>query len=244
MLHYKIIHLQEVNSTNTYLKEYLRTDKAEEGTVILADQQSKGRGRGQNSWFSEEGMSLTMSILIRPSLKSNHHFMLNEFLSLAMVDVLAAYGIFSKVKWPNDIYIADKKIAGLLIENVIIGDVISESVLGIGLNVNQQRFPADLQNPVSMAQVMQRSAVLSEVRDKMLDCIARRYETLRTGNFNALHSEYSAHLYKRGEAISFTTAGQQMEGTLFNVFQSGELYVRLSNGKLQSYLFDTIRDLI
>jgi BirA family biotin operon repressor/biotin-[acetyl-CoA-carboxylase] ligase len=244
MIHNHIIHLQEVSSTNNYLKELSKEKELEEGTVILADYQTAGRGRGTNTWLADSGKSITMSVYIRPLLKAGHHFMLNEMLSVALVDVLASQGIYAMIKWPNDIYIADRKVAGLLIENVLHGDTISGSVLGIGLNVNQQKFPKELTNPVSMAQVLERSLVLPELTETILACITRRYEILKTGNMNQLHTEYSAHLYKRGEWISFDSKEQKVEGILFNVFQSGELCVRLNNGALQSYLYDEVQNLI
>jgi BirA family transcriptional regulator, biotin operon repressor / biotin---[acetyl-CoA-carboxylase] ligase len=243
MIHFNIIHLQEVNSTNAYLKELSKKEPVEEGTAIMADFQTAGKGRGNNSWFAGSGLNVLMSVLLRPSLKSSNHFMLNEMISLAVKDVLHSYNMHANIKWPNDIFVSNRKIAGILIENVLIGDEIVESVIGLGLNVNQQRFPVELTNPVSMAQVLDRSIALPELKKRVFDFIGVRYESLKKGEFGLMHSEYVSHLYKKGEKVYFTSGGEKKEGMLFNIFQGGELIIMHSNGTLQSYLFDDAQDL-
>jgi BirA family biotin operon repressor/biotin-[acetyl-CoA-carboxylase] ligase len=244
MIRYNSIHLQQVDSTNSYLKELAGKENVDEGTVILADFQTAGKGRGQNIWLAEAGLNLTMSVLIRPSLKAGDHFMLNEILSLAAVEMLYGYGIEVKIKWPNDIYVENKKIAGILIENVLMGDEIVTSVLGIGVNVNQLQFPETLPNPVSIAKISGKSVGLSEVKEKLLMSLSTRYTALKRGNYISLHTEYCSFLYKKGETIRYKTGEKISEAILYSVAQTGELIIQQNDGRLESYLYDDVQIVI
>lgn len=244
MLSYNFIHLQQVGSTNTYLRELIRNVRVREGTVILADHQTSGKGQGNNSWLSEAGLNLTMSILLRPSLDVSKYFFLNEFISLALVDTLKIYGIDATIKWPNDIYVTDKKIAGILIENVLVADKIVVSVTGIGVNINQVTFSENLPNPVSLAQLIGKSVVLTEVMNHLLKFYKQRYSELRDDEFTKMHSEYNALLFKKGEPIRYTSDSEIFEGILTEVNEEGELLIKSADGSNRSFQFGEIELLI
>ncbi len=237
MITYNVIHLQQVNSTNTYLKELSRDTRIKEGTVILSDWQTEGKGRGDNTWLSEAGLNLTLSILLRPSLDANRHFFLNEFISIALVDVLKEYDISATIKWPNDVYIGDKKIAGILIENVLIADKIVTSIPGIGLNVNQLVFPPGLVNPISLSQLLNRTIDLAEVREKLLRSIREQYSCLSACEYKPMHEEYNSLLYRRGENIRYKVGGKISSGVLTEVNEEGELIIRTENNRYVNFLF-------
>lgn len=155
-----LIHLTSTSSTNEYLYDLIfRDDSLTEGLVVWSDFQTSGKGQLSNVWESEEGMNLTFSMLFFPSfLPIQSQFLLSQFVSLGIVDYLSnEVGMKDvTVKWPNDIYWKNKKIAGVLIENLLMGNSISHTIVGVGLNVNQKKFLSDAPNPVSMATATKR----------------------------------------------------------------------------------------
>ncbi|MDR0825425.1 MAG: biotin--[acetyl-CoA-carboxylase] ligase [Prevotella sp.] len=149
-----IIHIEETDSTNNYLKDLQLKHKLEEGTVVWSDFQTAGKGQQGNSWESEEGKNLVFSIVFYPKkIKANEQFILSQIVSLAVADCLRTYTENITIKWPNDIYWKEKKICGILIENSLIDNVITRSVIGIGININQTKFESDAPNPVSLRQI-------------------------------------------------------------------------------------------
>src|SRR5690554_2262357 len=136
----KIVRLDEVESTNLYLRQLVREEHPEEGSVVIADYQTGGRGQMGNSWLSAKGENLLFSLLIYPrGVKANEQFIISRIASLAVKNTLDQFTDDIRIKWPNDIYWKDKKIAGILIENDISGRVITNSIIGIGININQDR---------------------------------------------------------------------------------------------------------
>ena len=236
MINYQIKHIQEVNSTNIYLKELTKQTIADEGTVILADFQTSGKGRGASRWVSDRSENLTFSILVKPDIKASFHFSLVEFVSLAIVDMLKLYGINPRIKWPNDIYIGDRKIAGILMENVLIESTISLSIVGIGININQEIFPEDIPNPVSMRQVNR-----NEVLSQLLEQFRNRYDQLKAGYFDLLYNEYCNNIYCLGQKIMYNKSGELLEGKLLNISENGELFIEDTKGELTGYLFGEIK---
>ncbi len=151
---YNVVWLEEVDSTNNYLKEWFRREPLGEGTTVVADYQTRGRGQRGNGWSSEKGENLLFSLLLYPKgIKANEQFILSRIASLAVKWVLDRFTGDICIKWPNDIYWGEKKIAGMLIENDLLRGEVTRSVVGIGINVNQRRFPAELPNPVSLRQI-------------------------------------------------------------------------------------------
>lgn len=146
------IALEEVSSTNTWLAQH--ADELLHLTMVTAERQTAGRGQRGNSWESEPGANLTFSLLIRPEgVPARSQFSISEATALAVTDLLAIYGVKATVKWPNDIYVGDRKICGILIEHAVMGTSIMHSIIGAGLNVNQTRFVSDAPNPVSLLQL-------------------------------------------------------------------------------------------
>jgi BirA family biotin operon repressor/biotin-[acetyl-CoA-carboxylase] ligase len=184
---FNIIPVSNINSTNDYLKNMHRKAKMPEGSVILADFQSEGKGQGMNTWYSGKGLNILMSILLYPGIRANRFFFLTEMISLALVDALKENGIQAKIKWPNDIYVGDQKISGILIENILLSDVIETSVVGIGLNVNEIDFPPEIPNPVSVKQITGKSLDLSSLINKLLEKVRLRYKSLLDNQFESMH---------------------------------------------------------
>jgi len=244
MIPYKITHLQQVNSTNTYLKEALTSKEIPEGTVILSDFQNLGRGTGQNKWVSEEGKNLTLSILLRPRIGIPDFFSLVEFVSLALIDVLAELNITARIKWPNDIYVDNKKIAGILIENTIDSGFIILSVVGIGLNINQESFPDDIPNPVSVKMLQQKPADRVKILSALLSAVEKRYQQLKENSIKDLHREYLNHVAGMNQRIKFMKDGKLHEGVLSDITRDGMLFIRTDDGDETGYLFGEIHLLL
>jgi BirA family biotin operon repressor/biotin-[acetyl-CoA-carboxylase] ligase len=140
-----LIHLPSIDSTNNYAKEYIAKSSPIDGTVILADEQYAGRGQTGNVWLSEPNKNLTFSLIYHTSfLLATEQFYLNMAVSLGIWSTVSNQLSTVKIKWPNDIYVNHQKIAGILIENTISGMYLKYSVIGIGLNVNQDTFPTDV----------------------------------------------------------------------------------------------------
>lgn len=187
--------IKSTNSTNTLLKELLAKGEWPEGErFIRAGYQTGGRGQAGNSWESEADKNLLCSVLVESQkTKDKRPFYLNVAVSVAVHRAVTRYGVPVSgltIKWPNDIYWQDKKIAGILVENAIIGNELKYSIAGIGLNVNQTEWHSDAPNPVSLKQIAKSDFDLDELTDRLLAEIDRALN-------EDVWDYYKAHLYRR-----------------------------------------------
>ena len=245
MAHY--LKVNQTASTNTYLSRLAATLPG--GTVIYTPSQTAGRGQKGNSWESEDGKNLTFSLLLkRPPVKARDQFYLSEAAALAVVEALtAAAGDGFTVKWPNDVYWQDKKVCGMLIENSLDGSDIAHSVVGIGINVNQERFLSDAPNPVSLINITGREHDL----DALLRQVCARIEGLvaNLGDENArkdLHRRYMAALYRNdGQEYPYEDAGgHRFMASVAGIAPDGTLTLCYNDGTLHDYLFKEVRHII
>ena len=162
-------------------------------------------------------------------------------MSLALIDLLTAYGVDAQVKWPNDIYVKNDKIAGILIENILSHDKISQTIAGIGLNINEDRFPEELPNPVSLRQITGKDYLLEQVLEKLLTAIRSRYEQVRHIDFAGLHAEYNSKLYLREVPSKFRKDNKLFTASIIEVKTSGELMLKMQNGETGNFLFGEIQ---
>ncbi len=163
---------KSIDSTN--LQAHRELPHAEEGTVWVADFQTAGRGQRGNSWESSKGENLLFTILLRPDfVPVADQFSISQITALAIVKYLESKGLQPKIKWPNDIYINDKKICGILIEHTLSGANLSASILGIGININQMVFESDAPNPTSLLlELQQRNSTLPPELWKMQQTVS------------------------------------------------------------------------
>ena len=170
----QIIRLAETDSTNNYLREQCAKDRLPEGSLVIADFQTAGKGQVGNSWESEAGKNLMFSILLYPDfLPANRQFLISQIASLSVKETLDEYTDSVTVKWPNDIYWKDRKICGMLIENDLSGHNLYCSIIGIGINLNQAVFRGDAPNPVSLFQIIGKEVDREEVLDRFLSVFYR-----------------------------------------------------------------------
>jgi BirA family biotin operon repressor/biotin-[acetyl-CoA-carboxylase] ligase len=175
--------------------------------------QSAGRGQPGNAWESEEDKNLLLSIIVYPgTVAPPDQFIISMSVSLAISDFLTLHGIKSTIKWPNDIYVDDRKIAGILIENSVRGSSIENSIIGIGLNVNQQRFRGNAPNPVSMSMLTGTTFDTGTCLMELLTFLDLRYKNLIRGDSGAIREEYLRSLYRTGEWHDYITEGKSLQG--------------------------------
>ena len=171
-----IIWLDKTDSTNLELRR--RISDLDNLSVLCAVEQTAGRGQGDHTWTSAPGQNLTCSVLLRfgdiAPLRAEDALFITKVITLAIVDLLADMGIKARIKWHNDIYVDGLKICGILIENILNGEMVRESIVGIGLNVNQTAFPGDLPNPVSIAILKGGRHDVKEIARALREKIARR----------------------------------------------------------------------
>lgn len=239
-----VIRLEKAGSTNTWIAGHV----AEIGgnAIVIAEEQTGGRGQRGNSWESMPGKNLTFSMLYRAvDFPARCQFSISEAVALSVVDLLRYYGIEAAVKWPNDIYVGDKKICGILIEHAVMSTSIMHSIIGVGLNVNQATFMSDAPNPVSMVNIMGREYPLDELLDKAGDCLTRRLEKVGSEDGRmALHDEFKRKLW-RGEGIwkwrdMKNGAGEIFEAEVSDIHPMGFLQLRDMSGALREFAFKEV----
>lgn len=220
----KILHFDEIDSTNNYLLHYVPAPDEDE-TVVVTDFQTGGRGQGSNRWESERGKNLLFSVLIHPVwMAPSEQFYLSMAGALALKDVLDEITTGISLKWPNDVYWHDCKLSGTLIETKVGQNRLRDCVFGVGLNVNQQHFRSDAPNPVSLRQIVEHTLPFDELLEKILQRFEYRIQQLRNGDKEGIHAAYCAALYRSGERHLYALPdGRKFYGTLETVEPAGRL---------------------
>jgi BirA family transcriptional regulator, biotin operon repressor / biotin---[acetyl-CoA-carboxylase] ligase len=240
-------HFEELPSTNTYASELLsessnlaqNTNGSIEGVVVSTFNQTYGRGQMGSRWVSEPNMNLAVSIILKPHfLQARQQFHLNKAVALAVCDFVSDQYAEKNpslkndvtVKWANDIYVKNNKIAGILIQNTLSGVDIQSTIIGIGININQTQF-ADLPNATSLKLETKKTYDLREMLEKLCVFIEQRYLQLKNRNFDKLHNEYLDKLYRMGEdAIYQYPNGDYFSGRIIGVGDNGKLTLLTKSG--------------
>lgn len=214
-------------STNSEAHQLLIKNKATEGCTILTFEQTNGRGQRGNTWEAEPGKNITLSVVLMPTfLAVRQQFYLNMAVSLAVLDLIREQGAEdTQLKWPNDLYFKDKKIAGILIENSINSYALQHSIIGIGLNTNQQLF--GLPAATSLANILEREIPLEPLVMRLLELLEKRYLELRSGKQAKLKYEYLQALYRYQQEHRFVVNGRQVAGIIAGVAEDGRLGVEI-----------------
>jgi len=224
-----------LTSTNSFISDLLKHQALEEGTVVIADYQEAGRGQGKNSWLSEPGENLLMSLLLYPAfLSASKQFHLSRVASVALCDTLETVGIDAMIKWPNDILTGKGKIAGTLIEHSITAGTISFTIVGIGLNLNQTVFPSFPVKATSLCLETGKCAEPDRVGELVENCVMNRYQALKKGSVESLEKSYMERLFRAGEPSLFKAGEEMFEGSIRGVSDFGELMVE-HNGEIRTF---------
>lgn len=233
IMHFDVINLKETESTNSYARELIEKQECKEGIVISTLCQTKGKGQGSNKWDSNAGENITATWILKPEfLLPSEQFLISQMGSLAVSDCLFEIGgINTLIKWPNDIYFNLSKIAGILIEHIIEGDSIKYSIIGIGININQQTFSQQLPNPISLRNITNNYFDLKKVLLKLTSNIDKRYEKLRTGQFDTIRIEYLKKILFLNEYRIFLISGEKVEAKVEGVNNDGRLVLSTKENK-------------
>lgn len=221
------IELSEVDSTNNYAMQQVQAGMAEHGATWFAGYQTLGKGQRGKPWSAEPWQNIMMSVVVNPFfLRVENQFLLNVAVALACYDFFNAQaGTNTCIKWPNDLYWKDKKAGGILIENVLKGSKWRFSIIGIGININQTFFPPDLPNPVSLKLITGKSFNVIDLAKQLCKTLNSRWQQLASGNYDLLFNEYSSHLYKKGEVVTFKRENSLFDAVVVGVNKKGELLV-------------------
>ena len=218
--------MPECHSTNTLALELCQQSYASEGSLVITNNQTAGRGQRGNTWESQAGMNLTFSVITKPTfLAVKDQFLLSMITSLAISDYLETITSAPvAIKWPNDILIGNLKTCGILIETQLTGEQFTAAVIGIGLNVNQQKF--SVTTATSIGLVTQKVFDLQNVLEEVLSCLEARYLQLRRGKNRELREEYLKRLYRLNEQHVFQSRDEQFRGEIIGVDDQGRLRVQ------------------
>ncbi len=243
-------HLETVDSTNRYARDESSALWLAAGNgdivAVTAGHQTAGRGQRGNSWQSGAGENLLLTLLVRPGcpLGVTSQFLLSQATALAVHSAMKRYGIDTKVKWPNDIYAGERKLAGILIELDYSGKFAEQAIIGIGLNVNQIEFPVMERVPVSMKMLCGKEFEVSDVLGEVLRSFINYSSILNSGDCETLASMYSSLLFGLGEERCFVDPGGAFKAVVEGVEPSGHLLLRREDGTLTRYAFKEVELLL
>lgn len=225
-----LLRYKSVKSTNLEAQALLAAGTLLEGTTLVADVQTDGKGQRGNAWTSPAGANLLSSFVLFPKhILPRQQFMLNMFTSLAVLDVLIELGIQeASVKWPNDIYIQDKKVAGILIQNNIGSHAINASVIGIGINVNQTSFAEHLPNPTSVYSALGKKMDIEVLLEHLCYFLEKRYlQSKTTDGIKALTEDYLRYMFRYQQNAPFLIDGLPVIGKIVGIDDLGKLLLEV-----------------
>ncbi len=237
----KIKYLDSVDSTNNYLKALYADHKPDEGLLIFTKTQLSGRGQQENNWESETNKNLLFSFIIYPTfLKADAQFILSKVISLAIVDFISQHVSNVHIKWPNDIYVGNKKIAGVLIENTIKGSKISSSIIGIGININQENFSDNTPNAVSLTMLTKKTYNINEHLQSLISNLNVWYNTLLLGHTAEINNLYLNSLFRYNQTHNYVVAGKKIKGKIIGIDPNGRLIIEIQNEGVRVFAFKEI----
>ncbi len=228
----QIIHyLPSCQSTNDEASALIAQTDPNEGLVVITNNQTAGRGQRGNRWEAKSGQNLTFSLLLKPSfLSPNEQFWLNMAISLGIYDaLLPLIGNDLHIKWPNDVYVGDQKLGGILIENTLHGYTIAWSIVGVGLNINQTEFGLATATSLQNQAPLPNSYDLPGLLSRLCETLEQRYLQLRSGQRETLKINYLQTLYRYQKEHSFESEGQLFRGTIVGIDATGRLAI--ANGE-------------
>ena len=234
------LRFDELPSTNDYARELIAKSKPPEGTAIRADSQSAGRGQIGSTWHSTAGQNLTLSLVLYPQwLSANSAFLLSKAVALAICDtvkLLTGQGEQVQVKWPNDVYLDQSKVAGILIQNTLQKNLVQSAVVGIGLNVNQVDFPELLTKAGSLALSCKREFDLDAVMNELFVQVEKRYLQLKNNQSAMLSTEYLEALLGYKQDLKYREpGGPEFYGRVLDVKDDGQLVLQTESGVRQYF---------
>ncbi len=239
----KLFKLDAINSTNTYLRQLSKKKETKNWTVVSAEYQTTGRGQVNTKWVSDKGKNLIFSVLINyDSLIIQDQFYLNSAISLGIYHTLLKYNLPKlKIKWPNDIMAENKKLGGILIENSLKNDKIYQSVVGVGLNVNQEDFLGYPFQAISMKNMLNIAIDRDKLLNKIISSIKHYINLLNKREFSFLHAAYENVLFKINKPHMFESNGQVFLGKITGVSKDGKINIEDENEQIRKFYFKEVK---
>lgn len=236
----EIIKLATTDSTNTWAAAHDKEVKTP--ALVWSVSQTSGKGQKGNSWESEPGRNITASLIFRPEeFPAFRQFHISETVALAVTDFLDEYGIGAKIKWPNDIYVGDKKICGILVEHVVLGKNIARTIAGMGINMNQTDFTSDAPNPVSLKMLTGETYDIETGVEKLAKILEHRLTRLKTPE--ELHSDFLLKLWRNdGQNYRFRDKlkNEEIIANIKDVGKDGVLTLMTIEGDKRQYAFKEV----
>lgn len=236
---FEVMEYEELGSTNT-LAEEMSLKELKDKQVILTYRQTQGRGQAANCWECAPGRNISMTVIFRPEgLQAGKQFAVSMVIALGCLDFVNRYVKGGSIKWPNDIYVADQKISGILIEHKIAGSLVQCSLCGIGVNINQQEFFSDAPNPVSLLQLIGKELSLEQALEELLFCIGKRYELIH--RYSLLESDFLKHLYRACGVYDWEDAEGMFRAAIAGVDEYGQLVLKDTDDLERVYAFKEVK---
>ncbi|HEX2920680.1 MAG TPA: biotin--[acetyl-CoA-carboxylase] ligase [Bacteroidales bacterium] len=236
----QIIHFETLTSTNALALGMAASENPKNGTIISAGFQSAGKGQPGNKWESDKNKNLLFSIILYPKeLDPANQFIFSMAVSLGLHDYLGKILELCSIKWPNDIYVKNDKIAGILIESSIMRDKIEYLITGIGLNINQEKFEY-APNPTSLKLQTGEEYNIDKVLSDLIKFIERRYSSVISNDYDLIREDYFRQLYRFGKWSQFKDAEGIFTGRIVSVDNDGALAVERKNGSMKKYYFKEV----
>ena len=224
-------YIDEASSTNDDIKKL--TIDSSEMLILVANRQTTGRGCGSNSWESEAGKNLTFSVRYHPDkVDARHQFVISMQTAVALCRTMNDFGIITTIKWPNDIYYGDMKLAGILIENRLRASTIEETIIGIGLNINQTHFTSDAPNPISMKLISGKEYTTNDV----LDTFLHYFSVINTD----IYADYRSLLYRSSGFYRYIDKNGEFTAEIAEIAPDGIISLRDTNGTIRKYAFKEV----
>ena len=237
-----IEYIEQTESTNALIRKKLISEDLPEMFVLQTGFQSSGKGQQGNSWESEVGKNLLFSLMLRPtSIAVDKQFIVSQMISLAIKKVLDQYANGFSIKWPNDIYWNDKKIAGILIENTLQANKIKWMIVGVGLNVNQEIFLSNAPNPVSLFSIIGKELPVNEILENILIAFEQLY---CTKDVEVIRDEYLENLYRGTGFYKFKAGDSIFEAQITNVFADGQIELETTTDEVLKFYFKEVEFVI
>lgn len=235
-----ILRFEEVDSTNSFLRQLSKEKKLDDFTVVSALSQKCGRGQGKNKWISEKGKNLTFSIFIHPKIEKGKEFVINQAFSLGIKKTLDKMITGTSIKWPNDIYYGNRKLCGILIENEYIGNTIASSVVGIGLNVNQTSFTKEASRPISLIDIIGKETDTDCLLECSLGNIFRLYSLMNEKNYDLISEKYKDSLFRKNGYHLFYDKNGFFNAKIAGIDLDGKILLETEKGESRAYSYKEV----
>lgn len=237
--------LDEVDSTNNYAMAQVNSGQVTSGTAWFTSNQTAGKGTRGKQWLAQPGDISALTIALQPAmLPLSRQFMLSAAVALGTTDFFASHaGDETIIKWPNDIYWRDRKAGGILIENVLRGNIWQYAIIGIGLNINQAAFPPELPNAVSLRQITGKTYQAENLAGELCTFLDKRIRQLQPANYETLLSEYNSRLFRWQQPGLYRKDGEIFEGIIRDVLPDGRLCLE-RNGQILQLGFGEVEFII